>query len=1065
MKSLGLYKILRTYRFRLLSSGEKIRQVVCKKDTKIKNLSIQYSWESLFQQSDKNIHQETKEYTEKDVLFLLQKSRKSWEKLRHFFDILEKKDKNYYLWFCVALKTSFLKKVNVNGYYKKKGNLRAEESLKGIQYSFFPDIKEFFKEQHQVVLKNLEQIDLYQKEQKEGFAPHLKNVTKIAYFESVKKVFEKTKYLYWLLEENFRVVKEDNRLLEKEKEFLTLFDTEKIKEKKTEIENILGIYSDKTGVYLFSGGFNRFILDKKSKIYDKDIANLKKSIKELEEKKWNMKYSQEFFKKACESLIGINLRDTSNKKLDILKGQTPFEVIKNFCVLDKKNFDDNFVQKYKKISKSIKILNQKIQQLESEEGRKKEIGDKKEERTKLKKLRGNLFKILHSYRSWEQEYKKVSQQLGSAQSTVKQKEFLQNKIIYFQYYTSIIQYKGFYFILGIPKEKREILLNEFRNKNNSSGITAYQFHSLMARSLEFLIFIDKALNLKEEKEYNFLQAEKIFQKKKFLLEHDYQKWQNNKNFLIEFYQKVLIKSHLVEQSGWKIFNFKFRSPLKYKTLDEFYADIDRQGYLIEEKYFSANFLAKVVNEYKGFLMPIYNRDFAPKRNPNKKLMQTRYFEEVFSKENKKKDYPIRLGPESKIFHRPVLEKREAEKAGYEKNRFFRKEFHLHFNIELNGNLPLPSTKTEEYIQHIKSFSKSIIQRIKEQENYYFYGIDRGLNEIATLCVLDKNGGFVYTDENYNHISKETKGARPLIMDLSDKVVMNNKIIENKNMAEIVKKDLDYRRLIKVLNEKDYLTEENIKDINKVITNFENDNLEKKSKEYTKVFNKIIQKVFGENAGLKGEKTEVHLYELQKIFQEWQKKRDTIKDTRKFVLELPKSLDRKNAIAGNIAGVLAFLMRKLPGFIIFENLDFQKDEKDKKETTHKEQEIERWAGSVLYQQIETALMRKFQYMNESSKSTKGIQLVPFLKNLNILKQMARKKEDWQFGNFLYIPAEYTSKMCPKCFKIAERRRDNKIVCKNCGYDMSENHTLPLKNGDQNAAYHIARIGRKKFLEDF
>lgn len=1044
MKNLALYKILKTYRFRLLNSGEKIRQVKCKEKDEIKDLDIIFDRESLFRQSEKNIYQGIKEYTEGDVLPLLQESKTSWDKFRHFFDILEKEDKNYYLWFCVVLKTSFLKRVHTNKYYGNKRNLGAEESLKGIQRSFFPDIKEFFRKQHEIVAQNLEHVDLYREEQEEGYASHLKTVSKTAYLESVKKVFEKTNYLYWLLE-NFRIVKEDKRVTTEEKEILDIFNADETKDKKIGIENILEIFSDKTGVHLFSGGFNRFILDKKPKAYDEDIAGLQKNIKELQEKKWGMKYSQDLFKRACESLIGINLKDASDEKLDILYGQTPLEVINNFCGQDE-NKQNDFIEKYKENSKQIKNLNGKIQQLEQKGGRKIEIDSRKEERTKIKKSRGDLFEMLYSYQGWKREYKKVSQRLGSAQSTVKQKEFLQHKIDDLQYYTSVIRRDGFYFLLGMPKEERGILLDEF-HKNQTSGALAYQFHSLMARSLEFLMFTDEALNKNEENEYNFLEAKKIFQEKKFLTEHDYN-WQKNKDFLVGFYQKVLERSHLVKQSGWEVFNFKFKSPLEYKSLDEFYADIDRQGYVIEKKYLSADFLRDVTEKYKGFLMPIYNRDFSPRRNLNKRLMQTQYFEEVFSGENKEAHHPIRLGPESKIFYRPVLEKEEVKKEGYEKNRFFRREFHVHFNIELNGNLPPPSVKTGEYERHIEDFSKFITKEITEQENYYFYGIDRGLHEIATLCVLDKNGDFVFTDESYHHVLEETEGAKPLIMDLSDKVMRDGKIDESKNMAEVVRMDVDYRRLIYVLNAGNEFLSEYAEKRNMQLGDFST----------------LIRTRFPEKLKFtdgEPEKMKKHEANLNQIFTAWQKKRNTIKDGKKFVLELPKSLDRKNAIAGNIAGILAFLIRGLPGFVLFENLDFQKDEKDIKEATHKDQELERWAGSVLYQQIEIALAQKFQYMNESKESTKGIQLAPFLRNADILKQMAQKSKNWQFGNLLYVPAEYTSKTCPKCFKIAERK-NNKIICKSCGYDMDMDQSIPLRNGDQNGAYHIARSG-KDFLK--
>ena len=1047
MKNLAYYKILRTYRFRILSSGKKIRQVNCKNKNEIKNLDIRYSWESLFRQSGKNIYQGTKEYTESDVSNLLLKSKNSWEIFMQLFDILEKEDKNYHLWFCIILKTSFLKKINVNEYYKHKRSLGAEESLKMVQGLFFSDIKEFFRKQHRIIEKDLEQINLYQKEQNDEFASHLKTVAKTAYLESVKKVFEKTKYLYWLLE-NFRVFQKDDRLSEKERKILNLFNKKEINEKKIEIENILEVFSDKTGIHIFSGGFNRFILNKKSKAYEEDIMSLQKDIKELEEKKWGMKNSQELFKRACESLIGKSLLDASHKSLDILDGQTPIQIINIFCEHDKKDCINDFIEKYKENSKQIKILHKEIQQLDSEnEG--DEIGRKRNKQVKLKKLRGELFKALNSYQGWEKEYKRVSQKLGSSQSTVKQKEFLQHKIDDLQYYTTIIQYDDFYFLLGMPKENKEILLDEFKQSNNSK-IVAYQFHSLMARSLEFLMFIDSALNFEEKKEYNFQQAEKVFQDKKFIKEHCNSKkgenYQENRNKLIIFYQQVLKKSHLIKQSNWDIFNFRFKDSLEYKSLDEFYADIDKQGYLVEKKYLSKIFLQDLVEKYKGFIMPIYNRDFAPKRNQDKKLMQTQYFEEVFSEENKKANYPIRLGPESKIFYRPVLEKKEVKKIEYEKNRFFRKEFHAHFNIELNGNSPVPSIKTGEYGQHIGNFSKAITLEMQQKENYYFYGIDRGLHEIATLCILDKNGNFVFTDESYNVISKEAEGAKPLVMDLSDKIASNDKIIESKNMAELVKKDIDYRRLVYVLN---------------TGNEFLNEYVEMKNMQ-SGDFSTIIRKLFPEKLKFKEDGTEKgkeHLFILNQIFTTWQKKRNTIIDNKKFVLELPKSIDRKNAIAGNIAGVLSFLMRRLPGFIVFENLDFQKDEKGKKITTHKEQELERWVGSVLYQQIEISLAQKFQYMVESKKSVKGIQLMPFLKNADILKQIAKKMQEWQFGNFLYIPSDYTSQMCPKCFKIAKRKNNN-IVCSYCKYDMNIDKSIPLENGDQNAAYHIARLGVKK-----
>lgn len=92
------------------------------------------------------------------------------------------------------------------------------------------------------------------------------------------------------------------------------------------------------------------------------------------------------------------------------------------------------------------------------------------------------------------------------------------------------------------------------------------------------------------------------------------------------------KSCIANHPAWGVFDFHFKKTSEYRSVEEFYHDVDMQSYRISYDYIDKDVLMSLVDEGKLFLFQIYNQDFAPGAT-GKGSLHTNYWRYMFSEEN------------------------------------------------------------------------------------------------------------------------------------------------------------------------------------------------------------------------------------------------------------------------------------------------------------------------------------------------------------------------------------------------------------------------------------------------
>lgn len=232
----------------------------------------------------------------------------------------------------------------------------------------------------------------------------------------------------------------------------------------------------------------------------------------------------------------------------------------------------------------------------------------------------------------------------------------------------------------------------------------------------------------------FISAKKYKEKlsEKFLKDYNegkHTKQNFDKHFLTEYiaYMQEQLKDYYKNE-----FDFNFRLASDYKQVDEFYRDVEEQGYCIKFKKIDSNYINQCIDNNQLYLFQIYSKDFSEysKGLPNN---QTIYLESLFSEKNlEQKNF--RLNGEAEMFYRKAsLEYKETHKSGEILNnknidnkkkfskfnyplvkdrRYTTDKFLFHFPITINAN---------------NSNDKNINTKINENINSFQHiiGIDRG----------------------------------------------------------------------------------------------------------------------------------------------------------------------------------------------------------------------------------------------------------------------------------------------------------------------------------------------------
>lgn len=364
-----------------------------------------------------------------------------------------------------------------------------------------------------------------------------------------------------------------------------------------------------------------------------------------------------------------------------------------------------------------------------------------------------------------------------------------------------------------------------------------------------------------------------------------------------------------EKDGFKYkdYNFVFKDGDKYEKLNDFFTDVENQGYKIAWQNISKEILDKKVKKGEVYLFEIKNQDNNKnKSEDHRNNLHTIYWNALFEDHKNK---PKLLG-KAEIFYQPRVEKLDKKKVtpknGKNKDkeieivdgwRFNREKFIFHCPLMLNykeKNYPKPAYA-------VKEINGVINSEIKDINDIQFLGIDRGEKHLAYYSLVNQKGE-ILEQGSFNKINGQNYAEKL------------DKIANNRNEAR-----------------KNWTTIGTIKEL--------------KDGYISQVIRKIV---------------DLSIY----------------KDTEKREL------------------------REMPAFIVLEdlNIGFKRGR----------QRIEK----QVYQKLELALAKKLNFIvdkkaekGEIGSVTRAIQLTPPVNNFGDLEN--RK----QFGNMLYIRADYTSQTDP------------------------------------------------------
>ena len=250
--------------------------------------------------------------------------------------------------------------------------------------------------------------------------------------------------------------------------------------------------------------------------------------------------------------------------------------------------------------------------------------------------------------------------------------------------------------------------------------------------------------------------ERIYEDGTFKKGTDFNK--NDLHELIDFYKNELKKYPTVEENWNKIFGFKFSDTRVFESIDQFYTEVEKQGYKLEFISINKTKLDEFVNDGKIYLFKICNKDFNLKDGSIKtgnKNLHTIYWSAVFSNtENKPK-----LNGGAEIFFRPRvanLEKKK-DKSGREvtdHKRFEEEKFVFHCPVTLNFGLK--SSKLNDEIN----------DTLSNNDKVCFLGIDRGEKHLAYYSLIDGKGEIIsqgsfneINGQNYAEKLEEKAGGR------------------------------------------------------------------------------------------------------------------------------------------------------------------------------------------------------------------------------------------------------------------------------------------------------------------
>lgn len=618
-----------------------------------------------------------------------------------------------------------------------------------------------------------------------------------------------------------------------------------------------------------------------------------------------------------------------------------------------------------------------------------------------------------------------------------------------------------------------------KREKQKDDITLYHFKSLTLRALEKLCF---------KREKNTFESEirdELEEQKNYKLVPIYKEdWRKQPRKLITFYQDVLQTTYvkknldLVDFRGLK----EFLNRTDITDLQEFESELEKVCYVKVPLYFLKNRFNTFIQDYDAKVFEITTRSISTE-SKRKANQHAEYWNNFWSDENEEKNYITRLNPEMSVFYREEIKDKSnaLRKNGKTEinNRYSKPRFTLATTVTLNATTEkthLEFKTTDDIKNHVDRFNEKFKENFDGQ---WVYGIDRGLNELATLNVVKFSN-----EKNKFGVSEQKEFAKIPVYKLKDETEVlkkeddsdwlnakgeKRKIIDN--ISEVLKEgiepdselfkkdivssiDLTQAKLIKghiILNgdKKTYLKLKELSAKRRIFELISSSKIDKNLKfSEKKPWSIDGKKVyfpleFQTQDQWKGERKN-----LQEEFDKYLNY--VVENLRNEELEQSAKIEKINhlrdAITANMVGILFHLQTilEMPGFIGLENMDIvMKYHKDKIIDEHFEQ-----SNQNISRRLEWSLFRKFANIGNVPPQ---------------IKQSVFLRDDfkfYQFGILKFVKIGGTSSNCPNCGKRSGKTNGH-FVCKyenDCEFDSQENITLlekNLHNSDEVAAYNVAK----------
>ena len=723
--------------------------------------------------------------------------------------------------------------------------------------------------------------------------------------------------------------------------------------------------------------------------------------------------------------------------------------------------NDRALQSYIEKTKEIEILSSKFNQNKD--------NNLKIEIQNIKKKRGELFMYNWGFNEWFfycEIFKKVAVKYGQLKAKKRSLEQDQIESRLLQYWSLIIRSGDEYQLFLVPRNKMSDFNNQLRRIEPKKDSTKHiiKQSSITLRALEKLI----RKNLSKEIPDLADEQEAISLYKK-VLKGDFQDIKLDS-------QKDLIRN--IKNSG--LFEKCFSS------LEEFRIALEQHSYLQEVYPITDEILSSWRNEYGAILLKISAYDYERNITGGKKD-HSKLWDKYWHAYNKENNFPIRLNPEVRIFYRPIKEQKETVKQN---NRFSREQFVANFTFTENAS----QKKVHNSYQNEKE-QKVLIDKfntevfgsfVKEQgENLWYYGIDRGSQELATLCVVK------FSKDEYSATAKNgdvKKLPKPVpaqlqLYKIKDHLLTTSKKIKVdthgkvtdftcwKNPSyfledEFLEKtecaciDLTTAKLIKgkiILNGDiaTFLALKRASSKRQLFDKFADIDAHAKI-EYDKKKtqfkvksnndrNPYVLLSFWHDSLLKIVSRDEFMNELQEYL-------DVLRDNKTGIdcFSIDQINNLRDAITANMVGVIAHLFKSFPGAIGLENLS----------RGHTEGHFKK-SNENISRRLEWSLYKKFQ----------KIGLVPPKLKDTIFQREENKISN--FGVIHFVETENTSANCPFCEEKTVQDKQNVKFKKhhyecnnqNCKFT-TENPMSPMEfidNSDSVASYNIAKLCCKRIHE--